>query len=132
MRGGPAAGSIEEYLAAAPEEMRAALEDLRGMIRAAAPDAIEGISYGVPAFKYRGRPLVSLGAAKNHCAFYVQSPAVMEAHAAALAGYDTAKGTVRFLPAEPLPEALVRQLVNARIAEVDAAEEVRIAKKRGA
>ena len=71
---------IDKVLASLPEAARTALEALRGTIAAAAPEAVESINYGVPAFKYRGRPLVSFAAAKNHCSFYVQSPAVMEAH----------------------------------------------------
>jgi uncharacterized protein YdhG (YjbR/CyaY superfamily) len=112
---------IDAFLAGLPQEMRDALEDLRGRIATAAPDAVEGIGYGVPAFKYRGRPLVSFGAGKEHCSFYVQSPAVMDAHREELAGYDTAKGTVRFAADRPLPADLVTKLVEARIAEIDAA-----------
>ncbi|HKI24009.1 MAG TPA: DUF1801 domain-containing protein [Gaiellaceae bacterium] len=89
---------IDEFLAGLPEEKRSALESLRGTIAKAAPEAFEAISYGVPAFTYRGRPLVSFGAGKQHCAFYVQSPAVMQAHRDELAGYETAKGTIRFAP----------------------------------
>lgn len=111
---------VDAFLAALPEDAQMALERLRQTIRAAAPTAVETISYGVPAFKYRGRPLVSFGAGKAHCAFYVQSPAVMDSHAAELASYDTSKGTVRFSPGEPLPSALVTKLVEARIAETDA------------
>jgi uncharacterized protein YdhG (YjbR/CyaY superfamily) len=117
---GPSA-EVDAFLEDRPAEVRDALEHLRRTIRAAAPEATEAIGYGVPAFKYRGRPLVSFGAGKDHCAFYVQSPAVMEAHAAELAGYDTAKGTVRFSAAEPLPDELVTALVRARMAETDAA-----------
>lgn len=87
---------VDAVLAALPDDVRTALEDLRETIRAAAPDAEESISYAVPSFKYRGRPLVSFGAGKNHCAFYVQSPAVMDAHQDELTSYDTSKGTVRF------------------------------------
>lgn len=115
----PTAPTIDDFLAAVPEEQRAALEDLREKIRAAAPDATESINYGVPAFKLNGRPLVSLGAAKNHCAFYVQSPAVMEAHAKDLIGYETTKGSVHFSPDKPIPAALVVKLVKARIAETE-------------
>ena len=69
----------------------------------------------------RRRPLVSFGAAKTHCSFYVQSPDVMEAHQAELKGYSTAKGTVHFTPDKPLPDAVIRKLVKARVAESDAA-----------
>jgi uncharacterized protein YdhG (YjbR/CyaY superfamily) len=112
---------VDTFLAGLPGEKREALDDLRRVIAAAAPEAVEGIAYGVPAFRYRGRPLVSFGAGKDHCSFYVQSPAVMEAHRDELAPYDTAKGTIRFTPDRPLPASLVTKLVKARIAETDAA-----------
>ena len=112
---------VDEFLAALPERERDALQRLRETIRAAAPDATERIGYGVPAFYYKGRPLVSYGAGKSHCAFYVQSPAVIETHHEALQGYDTAKGTVRFKADQPLPAALVEMLVRARIEQTDAA-----------
>ena len=110
---------IDEYLADISEESRAALEKLRKTIGSAAPKATEGISYGVPTFKYLG-PLVGFGAAKNHCSFYVMSTTVMEAHTNELGSFDTSKGTIRFPPGEPLPSALVRKLVKARIAENEA------------
>lgn len=109
--------SIDDFLASVPEDQRKALEDLRNVIRSAAPGASEAISYGVPAFKLNGKPLVSFGAAKGHCSFYVQSPAVMEAHATDLKGFDTTKGTVHFTPDKPIPATLVTTLVKARIAE---------------
>jgi uncharacterized protein YdhG (YjbR/CyaY superfamily) len=116
-------GSVEvdTFLAGLAPGTRAALEGLRRTIANAAPDAFEGISYGVPAFKYRGRPLVSFGAGKNHCSFYVQSPAVMDAYGDELGQFDTAKGTIRFAPDKPLPARLVTKLVKARMAETDEA-----------
>ena len=68
----------------------------------------------------KARPLVSFGAGKHHCAFYVQSPAVMEAHRDELASLDTSKGTIRFSPDVPLPEGLVTKLVKARMTETEA------------
>ena len=85
----------------------------------AAPDAEEGTSYGLPAFRYRGHPLVAYGAAKAHCAFYVMSPAVMDAMSDQLAGRDTSKGAIRFQPGDPLSEDQVSALVQARMAESD-------------
>ena len=108
--------TVDDYLATVPEDARAALQRLRETIRSAAPAAAEGISYGVPTFKHHGS-LVSFGAAKNHCAFYVRSPGVMDAHADELEGYDTSKGTLRFTPDKPLPSALVKKLVKARMKE---------------
>lgn len=110
---------MDGFLAMVPEETRVALEKLRKTIRAAAPQATETIGYGVPMFKYQGRPLVSFGAGKNHCSFYVMSPEVMRAHAAELKVHDTSAGTIRFQPAKPLPAALVKKLVKARIAEIE-------------
>jgi uncharacterized protein YdhG (YjbR/CyaY superfamily) len=111
---------VDDYLAALPEDARAALEQLRKEIGAAAPGAVEAISYQIPTFKHQGRPLVSFGAAKAHCAFYVMSPKVMSAHAAELEAYDTGKGSIRFAADKPLPRALVHKLVKARIAEIEA------------
>lgn len=110
---------IDEYLSTMSEESRVALEKLRKTIASAAPKATEGISYGVPTFKHLG-PLVGFGSAKKHCALYVMSPTVMEAHKEELESYDTSKGTIRFSPDNPLPAALVRKLVKARIAENEA------------
>lgn len=117
-----AANEVDDYLAKLPEEARAALEKLRKTIRAAAPKATEGFSYGIPAFKLHGRPLVSYAALKNHCSFFPMSPAVIEAHPKELEPYDTSKGTIRFSVDKPLPAALVRKLVKARIAESEGHE----------
>ncbi len=121
------AQTIDEYLAALSPDQRAALERLRRAIRAAAPRAEECISYRIPAFRLDGRVLVWFGAAANHCAFY--PGAVVEAHKDELANYDTSKGTIRFQPDSPLPAALVRKLVKARIARTAAPKVTRV--KRG-
>jgi uncharacterized protein YdhG (YjbR/CyaY superfamily) len=108
--------TIDEYLAALSDDKRAALEKLRKTIKAAAPKAEECISYQLPAFRLNGM-LVAFGATANHCAFYPMSATTVEAHKHELKGYDTSKGTIRFQPDKPLPAALVRKLVKARIAE---------------
>jgi uncharacterized protein YdhG (YjbR/CyaY superfamily) len=108
--------TIDEYLAALSDDKRRALETLRKTIRAAAPKAEECISYQLPAFRLNGM-LVAFGATANHCAFYLMSSTTVEAHKNELKNYDTSKGTIRFQPEEPLPVALVRKLVKARIAE---------------
>jgi uncharacterized protein YdhG (YjbR/CyaY superfamily) len=120
---GPARSpEVDAILAALPDDQRSALAALRDTIAAAAPEAVEGIAHGVPAFRYRGRPLVSFGAATSHCAFYVQSPAAMEANRDRVAGLDTSKGTIRFTPDRPLPGDLVSDIVRARVAETDAGQ----------
>ncbi len=111
------AKTIDEYLRALSDDKRAALQKLRKTIKAAAPKAEECISYQLPAFRLGGRPLVAFGASANHCAFYPMSSSTVEAHKGELEGYDTSKGTIRFQPAKPLPAALVRKLVKARIVE---------------
>jgi uncharacterized protein YdhG (YjbR/CyaY superfamily) len=108
--------TIDEYLATLGGDKRAALEQLRKAIQAAAPGAEECISYGVPAFR-RGGMLVGFGATAKHCAFYLMSGSTVEAHKDDLADYDTSKGTIRFPADRPLPAALVRKLVKTRIAE---------------
>jgi len=117
---GTAARDIDEYIALAPEEARATLEKLRRTIRAAAPTATEAISYQMPTFKYHGKPLIAFAAWKAHCSLYPMSYAVIDAHRSDLTGYPTAKGTIRFTPGRPLPVALVKKLVKARIAEHEA------------
>jgi uncharacterized protein YdhG (YjbR/CyaY superfamily) len=114
---------IDAMLADLPDDIRIALEDLRGKIHAAAPDAVEAIAYSVPAFKYRGRPLVSFSAGRRgaHCSFHVQSPEVVDAHRDDLRGYDTTAGTIHFSPERLLPADLVTKIVRARMAETDAA-----------
>lgn len=109
-------GTIDEYLAALGDDQRGVLENLRKAIKAAAPKAVECISYQVPTFRLNGRMLVSFGAAAKHCAFY-SGAFPIEAHKDALKNYDTSKGAIRFQPAKPLPLALVRKLVKARVAE---------------
>ncbi len=118
--------TIQVFLAALRPEQRAALDRLRKIIRAAAPGAEECISYGIPAFRLHGKFLVGVGAAATHCSFY--PGAALTSFGEELKGYDTSKGTIRFQPDEPLPSALVRKLVKARIAKVGSAKKMR--KKR--
>ena len=108
---------VDAYLAGVAEPARSTLEGLRGIIKAAAPDAVETMGYGMPAYKLKGRPLVYFSAAKNHCAVYG-----LDSDVAEQAGFDTShKGTIRFPPSAPPPETLVRQLLDLRMAAIDAA-----------
>jgi uncharacterized protein YdhG (YjbR/CyaY superfamily) len=106
----------DEYLAALSDDKRRALEKLRKDIKAAAPKAEECISYGIPGFRLNGKLLVSYSAAAKHCAFYPGS--TLQAFKKEMKGYDTSgKGTLRFPAEEPLPSALVKRIVKARIAQ---------------
>ena len=124
------AATIDDYLSALPAEQRSALAALRDQIRAAAPEASEAISYGLPTFKLNGN-LVHFGAAAKHCAFY--PGAVVQDVADRLKGFETAKGTIRFQPEAPLPPELVADIVRRRVAQnaVRAAGRKRERRERG-
>jgi len=111
--------AIERYLDAQPTDHRAALEELRTTIRAAAPDAVEAIVYGMPGFRYRDRFLVSYAGWAKHCAFYPMSPAVQAAHADAFKHLKAAKGTIQFAPTDRMPATVVRAIVAERKGEID-------------
>ena len=109
---------VDEYLAGVPKEARVTLEKLRKTIKAAAPMASEVISYQMPMYKHHGM-VVGFAAFKDHCSIFPGS-AVMDAYKEELKHYDTSKGTIRFPANKPLPAALVKKLVKARIAENEA------------
>jgi uncharacterized protein YdhG (YjbR/CyaY superfamily) len=108
--------TIDEYLASLGDNERKALDKLRRAVKAAAPEAEECISYGIPAFRLDGM-LVGFGASARHCSFFLMSGSTVEDHKELLKNYDTSKGTIRFPAARPLPQALVKKLVKARLAE---------------
>jgi uncharacterized protein YdhG (YjbR/CyaY superfamily) len=113
----PAPTSVEEYLAALPEHRRAALEQRRQTIRAAAPEATETIAYQMPAFRSHGQFLVSYAAFKAHNSLFPASGAVVEALGEDLTPYLAGKGTIRFPADRPMPTALVTRIVEIRFAE---------------
>jgi uncharacterized protein YdhG (YjbR/CyaY superfamily) len=116
--------TIDEYLVGVDANSRAALQRLRRAIHAAAPDAEECISYGMPAFRLDGKLIAGFRAAAGHCSFHPMSGATVATLRAELAGYDTSPGTIRFSPRAGLPAALVRRLVKARIAELAAGSQL--------
>jgi len=103
-------------MARVPPKFRPALKRLRRTIRSAAPGAEEYIGYGMPAFRQDGY-LVYYAAFKDHCSLFVTSDKVRRKFAAELKPFDTGKGTLRFTPEHPIPDALVRRIVKARVAE---------------
>jgi uncharacterized protein YdhG (YjbR/CyaY superfamily) len=107
---------VEAYFANLADEQRGALLALRRVIKRAAPEAVEVISYGLPTFKLHGS-LVALGSAKKHCALYHMSSHLRDRLGEELDGFDTSKGTIRFSPENPLPVDLVEKIVKLRIDE---------------
>jgi uncharacterized protein YdhG (YjbR/CyaY superfamily) len=109
--------SIDEYIATFPKEAQIKLEELRAIIKAAAPDAKEKISYQMPAFAQAGN-LVYFAGWKNHIGFYPgSSDAVLEVFKDELSGYKLTKGSIHFPIDKPLPDKLIAEIVNYRVAE---------------
>ncbi len=115
---GPA--DVDTYLAALGDDQRAALEKLRKTIKAAAPRAVETISYQMPAFKLEGRFLVSYAAFKDHCSLF-PGAAVPDELGDEVKPFVAGKGTLRFTPEKPIPAALVKKIVRTRVREIEAA-----------
>lgn len=108
--------SIDEYIATFPEETQKMLEEVRGIIRAAAPDALEKISYQIAAFELNGRNLVHFAGWKKHIAMY-PTPTGSEAFNKQVAQYADGKGTLKFPIDEPMPLKLISKIVKLRIAD---------------
>ena len=109
---------VDAYLAGLGEPKRSTLEAVRRSIRAAVPDAEECISYGMPAFRVSGKVVAGFAAFKNHLAYLPHSGTVLADVGDALAGYERTSGSLHFPVDEPLPDELVRSLVEARLAEL--------------
>jgi len=110
--------TVDEYFATVPEPARSTLQKIRAAIRSGVPpEATEGISYGMPMFKHNG-VLVWFAAFANHCSFF-PTAGVIAAFKNELKAFPTSKGAIRFPVDRPLPAALVRRMVKARLAQVE-------------
>lgn len=109
------ADEVDAYLAGLEEPKRSTLEALRRSIRVVVPDAEEGISYGMPAFRVGGKVVAGFAAFKNHLAYLPHSGEVLPALGDRLAGYESTSGSLHFAIDEPLPDDLVRSLVHAKL-----------------
>lgn len=107
--------TIDEYIATFPKNVQDILQELRKVIKEAAPEAKEAISYGMPTFKLNGN-LVHFAAYKNHIGFY-PAPSGIDSFKEKLAKYRTGKGTLQFPIDEPIPFELMKEVVRVRVKE---------------
>ncbi len=110
--------NVTDYIAAAPKEIQAKLNEMRATISQIAPDATEYISYGMPVFKYE-KPFIGFAAMKNHIGLYPMSGSFVAAHQKELAGYNTSKGAIQLPLDKPLPVSLIKKIVKLRIKETE-------------
>jgi len=112
-------GTIGDYLVGLEPDQRAALQHVVDVARRVAPDADEGTSYGMPALRLAGRPLLGITAAAKHLSVFPFSPAVVESVAPDLAGHSLSKGTIRFSVDQPIPDEVIERVVTLRRAELE-------------
>lgn len=115
-----AMGTVDDYLDSLDAGDRAVIAHVYDVARSVVADAEQGRGYGMPALTYRGKPLLSVMRARKHIGLYPFSGSAVDAVADDLAGFDFSKGTIRFQPEHPLPDDVLRRLVEARRAEIDA------------
>ena len=109
---------IDEYLANLDEPKRTTLQRLRQTIRSVVPEAEEGISYGLPAFRLQGKVIAGFAAFKNHLSYLPHSGSVFAEMPDDVAGYVTSKGALQFPIDRPLPKGLVKRLIAIRLKQV--------------
>jgi uncharacterized protein YdhG (YjbR/CyaY superfamily) len=115
----PAMGVIDDYLEDLGDSQRAELERIRRIVLDRVPDVEEGRSYGMPAFRYKRKPLLGFAALKDHLSLFPFSPHVVAAVKGRLAGYyDLSKGTIRFTEAKPIPEDVIWEILDLRLEEI--------------
>jgi len=119
--------TVDQYLEVLPEDVQTVLSKLRATIKSVAPTAEELISYGMPGYKYKG-PLVYFAAFKNHCSFFPGSSQIIKLYDE-LKSFKTAKGTIQFTINKPLPMALVKKIVKARMQENETRQVSKLGKK---
>lgn len=109
---------IDACIQAAPGVAQAKLKQLRALIQEFLPEADEAISYGMPAYKLRGKGVVAFAGYKQHVGFYPMSGSLIEDFKHELAGYKTSKGAVQFSLDKPLPKTLIKKLIRARVKQI--------------
>jgi uncharacterized protein YdhG (YjbR/CyaY superfamily) len=112
---------VEDFLATLPDDRRAALQHLRELTQKTCPAAIEGFGYGMPGYKYRGRPLIYFSSFKKHMSIFAVGYEGINRHRPELANYEIRAGTIHFQAEKPLPDRLVKTMISERMADIDAA-----------
>ena len=110
---------VDDFLAALPDDRRKALQHLRELTQKTCPEAVEGFGYGMPGYKYRGRPLIYFSSFKNHLSIFAAGYEGINRHRAELADYEIRAGTIHFQADKPLPDKLLRALIRGRRADID-------------
>lgn len=109
--------AIDNYIAKVSDPQKTELERIRAIVKSATPDTVEVISYGMPGFKYRGKYLAGYAAFKDHLSLFPTAEPVEELKDK-LSGYKLSKGTIQFTVEHPIPEALIKELVQIRMAAI--------------
>ena len=118
--------NVDEYIASFSKDIQSLLQEVRMTIRKAAPEALEMISYGIPAFKFQGKPLVYFAAFKNHIGFY-PTPTGIDEFEKELSVYKQGKGSVQFPIDKPMPLKLIDKIAKYRMNKI---LEMSLAKKK--
>ena len=109
--------NTDEYIAGFPKEVQNILKEIRVTIKKAAPEAEESISYAIPTYKFKGRPLIYFAAFKNHIGLYA-TPSGNTAFAKELSDYKQGKGSVQLPLGQPMPLDLITKIVNFKLKEI--------------
>jgi uncharacterized protein YdhG (YjbR/CyaY superfamily) len=120
--------SVDHYIAGQPEAQRPLLEKVRGAIRKAVPEAVEGIGYGMPGYKLHGKPMLYFAGFQRHYSLFAASGSFFAEIAEELAGYELRKGTVHFALDKPVPVRLIGKIAKLRAAGIAAAMEKKAGK----
>ena len=110
---------FENYLSSLSQPDKKAITDLIQQISSLFPYAVEGLSYGAPAFIYKSKALVGFNNAKNHLSLYPFDPNIIEVAKPDLDGYELGKGVIRFTADKPIPEKVIELIVQLRLESID-------------